>query len=249
MGSSIWSTDTNNIKSFPAKSFVIFFENHGLLSINNRPQWMSLKNKSIDYVQKIESSLSGKVQILKNTNITSITRSNKKILLISNQKKYEFDKVIFSNHPEEILKILQDPTEKEQNILKKFRQTENIAYTHNDIRFMPNLKKCWASWNFKYAENIQEGSITYWMNKLQKIDQNFPVFVTLNPTLPIDNSKIFDKFTFYHPMYDMNSFVGQKEISKLQGENNLYYCGSYIKNGFHEDGISSALDVVNAIKK
>jgi predicted NAD/FAD-binding protein len=151
------------------------------------------------------------VQILKNTNIKSITRSNNKISLILDEKNYEFDKVVFSNHPEEILKMLKDPTEKEQNILTKFRQTENIAYTHNDIRFMPNLKKCWASWNFKYAENIQEGSITYWMNKLQKIDENFPLFVTLNPIFPIDHSKIFDKFTFYHPIYDMNSFVGQQK--------------------------------------
>lgn len=249
MGASIWSTDTEDIRFFPAKSFIIFFENHGLLSINNRPQWMSLVNKSIDYVSKIEEKISKKASILKNANISSITRSKGKVLIEIGGKIHKFDKVIFSNHPEEILKNLKDPTNKEKNTLKKFSQIKNIAYTHCDKSYMPKIKKCWASWNFKYNQASKECSITYWMNKLQNIDNNFPIFVTLNPTRPISEKKIFDKYVFYHPRYNMNSFIGQSEIGNLQGENNLYFCGAYIKNGFHEDGISSALDVVNALKK
>lgn len=249
MGASIWSSDASDIANFPAKSFIIFFENHGLLYINNRPQWMSLKNKSIEYVSKLESILSKKISIIKNANIKSILSSDGKILLEANSKKYEFDKIIFSNHPEEILKILKNPSKEEKTTLSKFSQSKNIAYTHNDIRFMPHLRKCWACWNFKYSENINESSITYWMNKLQNINNKFPILVTLNPIEKIDKKNIFDKFTFYHPIYDMNSFIGQKGIKKMQGINNIYYCGSYIKNGFHEDGISSALDVINEIRK
>lgn len=249
MGASIWSTDAEDIKYFPAKSFIIFFKHHGLLSINDRPQWMSMQNKSIEYVSKIEDILLKKANIVKSSNISSIKRNKGKVIIVSNKKKYEFDKVIFSNHPEEILKNLDDPTEKENQILKKFSQVRNVAYTHSDSSFMPHLKKCWASWNFKYDDHFNEASITYWMNKLQNIDMDLPIFVTLNPARPISDKKIYDKFVFYHPKYNMNSFIGQLELTKMQGENNTYYCGAYIKNGFHEDGISSALDVVDAIQK
>jgi predicted NAD/FAD-binding protein len=248
MGSSIWSSNTEEIAKFPAKSFVSFFNNHGLLTINNRPEWMSLKNKSIDYVSKLENLLQEKVKIIKNANIQSINRDKNKIKIRNEDQDYEFDKVIFSNHPEEILKNLKDPSQLEEKILRKFKQSKNIAYTHNDERMMPHLKKCWASWNFKYDNNLEQGSVTYWMNKLQNIDYNFPIFVTLNPIIPIKDSKIYDIYEFYHPQYNMDSLLGQKEIRKIQGKNNLYFCGAYIKNGFHEDGISSAKEVADAIK-
>ena len=248
MGSSIWSSSAEEIGKFPAKSFVSFFNNHGLLTINNRPQWMSLKNKSIDYVSKLEKLLLQKVKIIKNAKIHSITREKNKIKIRNQDKEYEFDKVIFSNHPEEILKNLKDLSGIEEKILIKFKQSKNIAYTHSDEKTMPHLKKCWASWNFKYDNNSKLGSVTYWMNKLQNIDYNFPIFVTLNPIIPIQDHKIFDLYEFYHPEYNMDSLLGQKEIGKIQGKNNIYFCGAYLKNGFHEDGISSAKEVADAIK-
>ncbi|MGV2433106.1 MAG UNVERIFIED_CONTAM: hypothetical protein LVQ98_07550 [Rickettsiaceae bacterium] len=187
------------------------FNNHGLLTINNRPQWMSLKNKSIDYVSKLENLLLEKVKIFKNANIHSITRAKNRVIIKSQEQEYEFDKVIFANHPEEILKNLKDPSKLENKILSKFSQSKNIAYTHNDEKIMPHLKKCWASWNFKYDNDSKLGSITYWMNKLQNIDNNIPIFVTLNPITPIEDDKIYDIYEFYHPEYNMDSLLGQKE--------------------------------------
>jgi predicted NAD/FAD-binding protein len=153
--------------------------------------------------------------------------------------------VIFAIHPEEILKILKDPTLDERNILTKFSRQKNIAYTHSDTNQMPRLAKCWSSWNYLYEENIEENSVsvTYWMNKLQHIEQNFPLFVTLNPIEKIAENKLFDVHEFYHPIYNNDAIIGSQELEKIQGSNYAWFCGAYLRYGFHEDGIASAVNI------
>ncbi|MEI6188272.1 MAG: FAD-dependent oxidoreductase [Alphaproteobacteria bacterium] len=248
MGGAIWSCSLKVMLDFPAATFVKFFENHGLLNINNRPQWYTLKYKSISYVKILEAEISKKGKIIKNADIKSVTREKDMVKISSGNEIVDyFDQVIFAIHPEEILKILKDPTLDERNILTKFSRQKNIAYTHSDTKQMPRLVKCWSSWNYLYEENIEENSVsvTYWMNKLQHIEQNFPLFVTLNPIEKIAENKLFDVHEFYHPIYNNDAIIGSQELEKIQGSNYAWFCGAYLRYGFHEDGIASAVNLLN----
>lgn len=244
MASAIWSCDHNDIGKYPAESFINFFKNHGLLNLRNRPNWMTLKHRSIEYVQKLEKILSKKGKIYKNSKIEFIKRFNDYVEIKDEKNTLRYDKVIFSNHPEEILKILQNPNPKEKKILSCFKQSRNMAYTHSDENLMPQNFKCWSSWNFKYDAICNKSSITYYMNKLQHIDSIVPIFVTLNPITPIDESKLYDMYEFYHPFYNIESLIASKEMHNIQGMNNCFYSGAYLKNGFHEDGISSSKEII-----
>ena len=240
MGSAIWSCPPEKILQFPASSFINFFHNHGLLSLYDRPQWYTLKNKSIDYVEKLEKLILEKGNIVYNQDI-SVIRKDRQVW-ISDEA---FDEVIFACHPEEILKII-DASEQEKELLSKFKRQKNIAYTHSDSKQMPQNSRCWSSWNYdveKTHKNVRS-CVTYWMNKLQNIQSSSPLFVTLNPIRPINEKKIHDIYEFYHPIFDHEALEGQKEIQNIQGNNQFWFCGAYLRNGFHEDGIWSTLTMI-----
>ena len=248
MGGAIWSCSLKVMLDFPASTFVKFFDNHGLLSIVNRPQWYTLKDKSISYVKLLETEINKKGKIITNAVIKSIIRKKQKVEIDREDSQVEsFDEVIFAIHPEEIVKILKDPTTKERNILEKFSRQKNTAYTHCDENQMPILNKCWSSWNYICQENTanHKVSVTYWMNKLQHIDLSFPLFVTLNPIEQIAQDKLFDIYEFYHPVYNNEAIEGAQELEKLQGKNNTWFCGAYLRYGFHEDGIASAINLLS----
>jgi len=252
MGGAIWSCSYKKIMDFPALSFVTFFHNHGLLRIDNRPQWYTPKYKSIDYVSKIQNLIDEVGEIISNITIEKIVRFPDKVLIIDKyDRKHEFDEVVFACHPTDILAILKDPTEVEKKILGKFTKQKNIAFTHCDITHMPINKKCWSSWNYLYdSEGENENvSVTYYMNKLQHIDDKYPVFVTLNPIKEIAKNKIYDQHEFYHPIFDQNAIDGQKNMDKIQGIDRLWYVGAYLNNGFHEDGIVSSINMVKKINE
>jgi predicted NAD/FAD-binding protein len=252
MGGAIWSCPYIKMMDFPASSFVNFFHNHGLLTINNRPTWYTLKNKSIDYVTKLEKLLEQSSTIIKNSSIKSVKRTDKgvEIKRSANDKQEDYDEVIFACHPVEILSILTDSTTEEKNCLEQFSRQENIVYTHCEENQMPKIKKCWSSWNYIFSnqeKNKPNISVTYWMNKLQHIPDFQPVFVTLNPISHIPEDKIYDVFKFFHPVFDYNSIVGQEKIEEIQGKNKIWYCGAYLRYGFHEDGIWSAKNILGKI--
>jgi len=251
MGGAIWSCPYEAMMEFPASTFVNFFENHGLLSISNRPQWYTLKNRSISYVRALEDLIEKSGRIIKNASIDYIKRTQSGIeLKESGQEFCNYDEVIFACHPKEVLAMLKDPSSQEQIALEKFSRQKNIVYTHSDSSQMPKLKGCWSSWNYLYnKEENSKVSVTYWMNKLQHIDESFPLFVTLNPTRPIAQDKIYDTCDFYHPVFDQKSIEGQKAIDKLQGVDKIWFCGAYLRYGFHEDGIWSATNIVNKINQ
>ena len=252
MGGAIWSCPPEKILDFPASTFINFFNNHGLLTINNRPQWYTLKNKSISYVQAIEQALESDVKIVKNASIDFVDRTEEGVEVVANGEEPEtFDEIIFSCHPTEILKILKNPSAKEQGIFSNFLAQKNIVYTHCDEKQMPRLRKCWSSWNYLLDKNSENSSVsvTYWMNTLQHIDKSSPVFVTLNPNKPIDENKIYDVHEFNHPIFDSAAIGAQSQIDEIQGEHNLWFCGAYLKYGFHEDGIWSAINMLNKMGK
>jgi predicted NAD/FAD-binding protein len=252
MGGAIWSCPSNTMLNFPATTFVNFFENHGLLSLKNRPQWHTLKNKSKEYVRALEISIEKNGIIKKNTNISYIDCSDGKIKIKEEGKEsIIYDEVLFACHPVEILSLLRSIKPDMKNTLIKFTREKNIAYTHSDKEQMPKEKKCWSSWNYLYkkSDNDSRVAVTYWMNKLQHIDNNIPLFVTLNPISPIPKDNIYDVHQFHHPVFDQAAIDGQFELNHMQGYQNIWFCGAYLRYGFHEDGVWSAAEVSKKIIK
>ena len=166
--------------------------------------------------------------------------------MVKNDKnqEYFFDKVIFANHADEVLEICKSLPDKASQVLRNFKYQENLAILHRDETQMPKRKTAWASWIYhKNHSDEKSCSVSYWMNLLQKIDKNYPLFVTLNPLQEIASEKIFAKFIYHHPIFDENAIKAQGQIGEIQGLEGFYYCGAYQANGFHEDGLNSAINV------
>ena len=248
MVSAIWSTPTELSYEMPMSLFINFFQNHGLFKIKNRPQWYTVAGRSKTYVNKILETISG--EYFKNYKIRNVLRNKGKIKLYygSSNEYFEYDKVVFAVHADEILKLIKDPTKNEKKILENFQYKKNIAYLHNDDRLMPERKNLWSSWNSILDKNdIKKNCVTYWLNKLQNLNTKKNYFLTLNPFISIEDSKIIKKVEFTHPFYDLKMINAQKYLSELQGVNNTYFCGSYFGYGFHEDGLNSGIEVSNKL--
>ena len=248
MVSAIWSTPTELSYEMPMSLFINFFQNHGLFKIKNRPQWYTVAGRSKTYVNKVLETISG--EYFKNYKIRNVLRNESKIKLYygSSNEYFEYDKVVFAVHADEILKLIKDPTENEKKILENFQYKKNIAYLHNDDRLMPERKNLWSSWNSILDKNdIKKNCVTYWLNKLQNLNTKKNYFLTLNPFISIEDNKIIKKVEFTHPFYDLKMINAQKYLSELQGVNNTYFCGSYFGYGFHEDGLNSGIEVSNKL--
>ena len=165
-------------------------------------------------------------------------------------KKKKYDQVVIATHPDQIIKFFENITQEEYDIFSKIKYKKNIAYLHTDERLMPEKKKIWSSWNFISNDfSKQEATITYWMNRLQNLKIDTNVFVSLNPFIKPDKSKIYDKIIYEHPLFSFDSFAQQKKIQLIQGKYNIWYCGAYQGFGFHEDGIKSGISVSKKILK
>ncbi len=239
MISSIWSSNSKNAKYFPLKSFIEFFSNHGLFNIIARPQWKYIKNGSTKYIEKLinKNMFSYKT----NFKIKAIKRENDNIKILSDNKIYLFDKLVLATHADQALSLIEQPTADEKNLLSTFKYSKNLAVLHSDEKHMPQKKLSWSSWNFIKKSESDNFSLTYWMNKLQNLPSKKNYFVTINPSkLP---KNIIDKTTFEHPIFSLETLKAQKELYKIQGKQNTYFCGSYFGYGFHEDGIQSAANI------
>jgi len=248
MVSAIWSTPIENVYNMPMSLFINFFQNHGLFKIKNRPQWYTVSGRSKTYVKKILETING--EYFKNYKITNVLRNNNGARLYygSSNEYFDYDKVVFAVHANEALKLINDPTENEKKILTSFQYKQNIGYLHTDDSLMPYRKSIWSSWNSILDKNDEKKScVTYWLNKLQNLNTKQNYFLTLNPFIQIENSKIVKKVEFTHPFYDIKTIHAQKYLSKLQGVNNSFFCGSYFGYGFHEDGLNSGIDVSNRV--
>lgn len=235
IASAIWSSRAEKILDYPAATFVNFFKNHGLLSFTNQPQWFFVKGGSFNYIKKFEKVFKGTINL--NSKVEKIETKNNKVYINSQ----EFDAVIMACHSDQAYNLLKNKAE----VLKDISYQKNTITVHKDISFMPKNKKCWSSWNYLIKQNSHY--LTYYMNELQNIDKNFPIFVSLNvPKGVIKNQDVFDEYEFEHPHYNELSVNAQKKVSGIQGVDNIYYTGAYLGYGFHEDGISSA---INATKK
>ena len=248
MVSAIWSMPPEEVKQMPFRFFIIFFKNHGLFKIKNRPQWFTITNRSKDYVAKVLNKLSG--EHFKNYNINKIIRNknNVRVYYGDESEFFVYDKVILATHADQALNLIQNPTEEEKNILKNFKYKKNIAFIHSDENIMPKNKKNWCSWNATVDNNnLQKSSVTYWLNLLQNLKITKNIFLTINPYYEIPEEKVYKKIIFTHPYYDEKALKNQNGLNSLQNKDNLLFCGSYFGYGFHEDGIKSALEMIKFI--
>lgn len=248
MAGAIWSMPPEDVMNYPITSLFNFFNNHKLLhSKNDRPQWLTVSKGSINYVNKIIRFLGAnpRVETYKDTQILKIKRSENTIFIEdSNNNQNKFDHIIFSTNPTKTLEILEDVDEKEKNILDKFSTNTNLAYLHNDETLMPKLKKVWSSWNVVVPEKkLKNISVTYWMNKLQNIKNSKPLFLSLNPIMPPKENSIFKVIEYEHPIFDIKAINSKKLLKNIQGYRNTWHCGAWSGNGFHEDGITSSVNL------
>jgi len=248
MVAAIWSMPPNLAEEMPMYSFLNFFKNHGLFRIKNRPQWYTVTGRSKTYVNKVLKSISG--EYFKNYEIKSVIRNANNVRLYygTSNEYFDYDKVIFATHADQTLNLIKNPTNDETKILSNFKYKKNMAYLHKDESLMPNNKKVWSSWN-SILDKKDSGTncVTYWLNELQNLKSSTNYFLTLNPITSIEQKNIIKKVEFTHPFYDLKSIEAQNNLSKLQGKNNSWFCGSYFGYGFHEDGIKSSLNIVSQI--
>ena len=247
MSAAIWSMSSNDVLNYPISNLFSFFNNHRLLHEKKlRPQWLTVSNGSKSYIDKILNSTNINTRL--NSKIDKIHTNNGKFLLKDiNGFEKEYDKIIFSIHPEKILEIKNDFDKKIIDILKLFKTSKNKAYLHSDDSLMPKNKKVWSSWNVFSDKEMNKVSLTYWMNKLQNINNNYPIFVTLNPLHIPDKRKVFEIIDYEHPIYDRNAIDGQQQLKSIQGYKNYWFAGAWTGNGFHEAGLLSSLMISKSL--
>lgn len=246
MGASIWSANPEKgMTQFPARSLVEFFHNHGMLSVSEKPQWRVLTGGSFQYIKKFEQVFRGQIKL--NTPIIWAHRNNQGVELKStNGQSFQFDCAVFAVHSDQALKILSDATGDEKRVLGAIQYQENETVLHTDSNVLPKLKKAWASWNYYAPEKSHDRvAITYYMNALQGLESEVPFCVTLNQTPMIDPQKIIKKIIYHHPIFTPEAVSAQKEYALINGPLKTYFCGAYWGDGFHEDGVESALAVCN----
>ena len=241
MVAAIWSMPFSKAKEMPLKLFLNFFINHGLFRLKNRPQWYTVTNRSRTYVKKILKKISG--EIFKNYKINNISRNDDNVRVSIGNEYLDYDQVVLACHADQSLNILNDPTEKENDILNKFTYVRNMAFLHTDTNLMPLRKKAWSSWNSISKDN--KTCVTYWLNKLQNLKTDKNYFLTLNPVEKIDENKVIKQEQFTHPYFNNENVSLQKDLHLLQGRKRTWFCGSYFGYGFHEDGLKSSIDLVN----
>jgi predicted NAD/FAD-binding protein len=243
MSSAIWSSSYEEIKSFSFDFFVKFLSNHGMININDRPQWYTIKNGSFSYVEKLINPFKSK--IILNSKIQKVFRQGAKSIIQTEDKRHEFDYVFLACHANEALELLAKPSKLQQAVLSEFDYSSNDTYLHSDISVMPKSKVAWSSWNYVIKDEKQKNAtVTYNMNILQKISSKFNFLVSLNIPDEIDERKVIKKIRYHHPIFNLSTYSAQKKHNKICADG-IGFAGAYWGNGFHEDGVLSAL---NAIK-
>jgi predicted NAD/FAD-binding protein len=249
----IWSTPPAEIADFPARTLVQFFRNHALLSAGGQHQWWTVDGGSIEYVRRLEHHLRGRgVAIRTRTPVASVTRDGVESVVNPVGRPAEtFDQVIFACHSDQALRMLAQPTPQETAVLSAIRYQDNHAVLHCDPRLMPQRRACWSSWvyNAVTSQKSPTMGVTYWMNRLQGIPENDPLFVTLNPVREVAEDKIYDSVVFRHPVFDRAAIRAQTALRGLQGSNNTWYAGAYTRHGFHEDGFASAVRIARQMER
>lgn len=237
MGAAIWSTPSEKMHDFPARTFVQFFKNHGLLGVTTQHQWLTVSGGSKCYVDKIEKHISGKVIL--NSDVIRIKRHESGVTLMhADGSQSQYDKVVMAMHAPQALEMLQDASAQEQEILSAFAYKENEALLHNDKEALYPDKRIYAAWNYKTGGKENAVTLSYWINRLQNLQSKKEYFVSLNETSELKD--VIEKISYEHPQFDAKAIEMQSRRDEINGENHTYFAGAYWRYGFHEDGLWSA---------
>ncbi|MVF13229.1 FAD-dependent oxidoreductase [Ketobacter sp. MCCC 1A13808] len=253
MASALWSAPTDTVAQFPLKYFIAFMHNHRMLQLEGRPQWKTICGGSRRYVDEIVRRCTGEIRT--SCPVTDVSRSRSGVRVTTQEYGSEkFDKVIFACHSDQALGLLKEPTDAEIDILGAIHYQKNRVVLHTDARYMPKNRAAWASWNARVSDTlVSHCSVSYWMNLLQGLDCDRPLIVTLNPAqngaMALDPECVLAKRTYHHPVYTHQTLAAQQRRDEINGVNNTFYCGAYWGWGFHEDGVTSALDCINRIQR
>ncbi|MGB8812596.1 MAG: FAD-dependent oxidoreductase [Paracoccaceae bacterium] len=251
LSGAIWSTPVQGILDFPAQALVQFFQNHSLLSVSNQHQWYTVQGGSVEYVHRLQAAMVDQgVELRTGTPIAAVDRSNGVRVRCIGGAWEAFDEVVFATHSDDTLALLADASHQERAALSAVRYQSNQAVLHADTSLMPKRKAVWSSWVYAEPAGPQPDKIdlTYWMNSLQPIPKDDPLFVTLNSNRPIRDDLIHDVVTFRHPVYDSAAQAAKAAIRSMNGTKGTWFCGAWMGNGFHEDGFASAVDVAHALQ-
>lgn len=250
--SAIWSTPREGIGDFPAETLIRFMRNHGLMQARGRHEWWTVTGGSIEYVRRLTTALTARgVRLQAGARVMSVTRSAtaaRVSLRLEGGLPETYDQVIFACHPDQALALLTDARPEESRALQAIRFQDNRAVLHADPVVMPRQRRCWSSWVYRQTSDQAQGvGVSYWMNRLQSIPEADPLFVSLNPEDGIDPARIYDEHVFRHPVFDHAALRAQHEIAALQGRNNTWFAGAWLRNGFHEDGFASAMRITRRL--
>lgn len=249
MGSAIWSADCASILDFPLNFFLRFFRNHGLLSVQDRPQWRVIEGGSREYLRPLCQRFEQRIHT--GCAVQRVIRqpNHQPILAMADGRKLAFDQVVLATHSDQALALLEEPSPVERDILGALPYQANDVVLHTDTRLLPRNRKTWSSWNYSLGTSQDRAVVTYNMNILQGISAPETFCVTLNNTEAINPLKILGRFSYDHPVFSLAGITAQQRWEDINGPLNTWYCGAYWHNGFHEDGVVSALRVANALKQ
>ena len=246
MGAAIWSTSLADMRSFPARTFVQFCRNHGLLLYTKRPQWMTVKGGSREYVRRLSRSFRDRVRL--NQAVLACRRTPFGVFVTTEAGGEErFDQLVLACHSDQALRILGgDATCEEAEILSALGYEDNLAVLHQDPELMPRRRAAWASWNYMggaVEARARKVSVTYWMNRLQNLQTSAPLLLSLNPIQRPDPDRVLASYSYAHPQFDQAALDAQSALSRIQGRQRTWFCGAYCGYGFHEDGLEAGFKV------
>lgn len=249
MGAAIWSASTSVMQQFPLQFFVKFFRNHGLLSVKNRPQWHVIQNGSSNYIEPLVAPFKHSIKL--NCAVKTIERQAQQVVVKTEADEVEhYDQLVIATHSDQALSILSDASEAESQVLGAIPYQQNEVVLHTDINLLPKKQETWSSWNYRIVQQQDEEAppvLTYNMNILQSINAEDTFCVTLNKTDAIDPKKVLGVYNYSHPVFSIEGMAAQQRWSDINGVNRTWFCGAYWANGFHEDGVASALRVTEAL--
>jgi predicted NAD/FAD-binding protein len=235
MAAAIWSIPARKVADYPAQAFTRFCDNHGLLKITGRPVWRTVAGGSREYVKKLAAPLAGRIAT--GARVRGVRRDAAGVLVEWEGGSERFDHVVIAAHADQALAMLADASEEERRILSCFPYGRNETILHGDPALMPKIRKIWSSWNYLSPGPDAPLSVTYWMNRLQGISPETPLFVTLNPAVAPREELVHRRFVYEHPIFDLAAIRAQRELWSLQGKRRTWFCGAYFGSGFHEDGL------------
>lgn len=245
MVSAIWSMGFAGCYEFPLSFFVKFFDNHGLLDLTNRPQWYTIQGGSSSYIEPLTRGFRRNIRL--NTPVIGVRRQQDAVVVETPGSAELFDEVIFACHGDQAFALLSDPTPAEKEVLSAFSCSDNMVILHTDTSHLPKAPRAWAGWNYRVVDNaLQQATLTYDMNILQRLDSRHTYLVTLNQE--VDEEHVLARFHYRHPVYTMDAIRAQEKWQDISGVSSLHFCGAYWRNGFHEDGVSSGLRVCRMVE-